>query len=186
MIFLAGPAAADLMHWSGLTFSDELGGFNLISVSGSGTSIDPYVIVEEITGAEPAVLVVRGLSAVFSHGVGAHRLPGFHLIKVAINRTDFAWTSYELELQEVLWLPSDYLDGLSWDQAVQSVRPFKSDRFSQSVDVREPSDVIRFSEGRVEPGDVVTMRVTLSDPTPAAEFYVLQVPQRLIESARVR
>ncbi|MEQ8639678.1 MAG: hypothetical protein RIE31_03570 [Alphaproteobacteria bacterium] len=158
----------------------------MISVSGAGSSIDPYVVVEDITGAEPAVLIVRGLSDVFPHGVGTHRLPGFHLIKVAINRTDFAWTSYELELQEVLWLPSDYLDGLSWDQAVQSVRPFKSDRFAQSVDVREPSDVVRFSEGRVEPGDLVTMRVTLSDPTPAAEFYVVQVPQRLVESARLR
>ena len=58
---LPGAAAhGDTFTAGGLTFSDELGGFRLISVSGTGTSADPIVIVEEVTDVGPAILVIRG------------------------------------------------------------------------------------------------------------------------------
>src|SRR5262249_30519083 len=61
----SGGAAAASLSASGLTFSDELGGFNIVSASGSGTLADPFVVVEEITGPQEPVLVIRGLSPVF-------------------------------------------------------------------------------------------------------------------------
>ena len=45
----ASPAPAEEFTAGGLRFSDELGGFRLISVTGSGTASDPIVVVEEIT-----------------------------------------------------------------------------------------------------------------------------------------
>ncbi len=53
-------ASAETRAAGGLTFSDELGGFRLISVSGTGSILDPIVIVEEITGVGPTILVIRG------------------------------------------------------------------------------------------------------------------------------
>ena len=54
-----GPALAETWSTAGLSFSDELGGARLLSASGTGTRDDPIVLIEEIVGAGPAVLVVR-------------------------------------------------------------------------------------------------------------------------------
>ena len=56
-----GPSRllAESLEAGGLSFSDELGGFRLISATGSGHGSDPIVLVEEIFGMEPAVLTIR-------------------------------------------------------------------------------------------------------------------------------
>ena len=113
----AGPRAG-MWAAGGLTFSDELGGFRLVSVSGSGLTSDPIIIVEEITGDGPAVLVVR----TFRRQMRDDRvLPASHfmnltVIKVVINSTGRRWAGFDLELQERLTIPSSYADGLSFDQ----------------------------------------------------------------------
>lgn len=64
LAFSSLPAHAEIFSTAGLYFSDELGGFRLISVSGSGSTSDPIVVVEEITELGPAVLVIRGTQIV--------------------------------------------------------------------------------------------------------------------------
>ena len=63
LLILVGlsPASPRAETWAAgsLTFSDELGGFKLLSVTGSGSFLDPIVIVEEIMDVGPAVLVIR-------------------------------------------------------------------------------------------------------------------------------
>jgi hypothetical protein len=45
-----GPwALAEPITLDGLTFSDELGGLELMEGWGSGTLVDPFVLVEDIT-----------------------------------------------------------------------------------------------------------------------------------------
>src|SRR5215470_3461309 len=80
----SGGAAAAALSASGITFSDELGGFKVVSASGSGTLADPFVVVEEITGPQEPVLVIRGLSAAFGNRIGSHHLTGFALTKIII------------------------------------------------------------------------------------------------------
>ena len=48
---LASPNAAssEPLTASGLQFSDEKGGFRIVSLTGTGRSDDPFVLVEEIT-----------------------------------------------------------------------------------------------------------------------------------------
>ena len=48
----------------GFSFSDELGGFRLLSASGSGRPDDPIVLAEEIFNVQPVTLVIRNLSLV--------------------------------------------------------------------------------------------------------------------------
>ena len=58
----AGGAQAEPITLGGLTFSDELGGVRLERGWGSGSLDDPIVLVEEITGDGPAILIVRGMT----------------------------------------------------------------------------------------------------------------------------
>jgi hypothetical protein len=55
-VFYAADAPAAEWRTGGLTFSDELGGFRLLSASGVSTVENPIVIVEEIFGDGPATL----------------------------------------------------------------------------------------------------------------------------------
>lgn len=41
------------------SFSDELGGFTILSASGEGTSTDPVIVTEEFESATPATMIIR-------------------------------------------------------------------------------------------------------------------------------
>ena len=179
----AAPAAAEEFAAGGLRFSDELGGFRLISVTGSGSSSDPIVVVEEITQVGPAVLIIRGQQLIAVQD-GEPRKAAFvnlAVIKVVINGTRRAWTGFDLELQEELKKPSPYEDGLSFDQLGSfSDEPFTSDSFSLTRRMPEPYDRVQFYDGSVDPGAAVRFNLFITDPTPAREFYLLQEPHLIV------
>lgn len=185
-LVLAVPAKsveAEAFIAGGLEFSDELGGFRLISVSGSGSLSDPIVVVEEITQVGPIVLVIRG-EQMITVGDAPPRKAAFinlAVIKVVINATDRVWTGFDLELQAELGTPSPYEDGLSFDQLGSfSDESFVSDSFSLAHRSPEPYDRVQFYDGSVDPGDAVRFNLFITDPTPAWEFYLLQEPHLII------
>lgn len=182
----ARPAEAEEFTAGGLQFSDELGGFDLISVTGSGSLSDPIVVVEEITEVGPAVLVIRG-EQIITLGDTPPRKAAFvnlALIKVVINATERVWTGFDLELQEELRKPSPYEDGLSFDQLGSfSDEPFTSDAFAMTHQLPEPYDRVSFYDGSVDPGAAVRFNLFITDPTPASEFYLLQEPHLIIAGA---
>ncbi len=166
----------------GLVFSDERGGFRLISVSGSGTTADPIVLVEEITSLRPAVLVIRrnevppGDEPALARALSM----SFVVIKVVINRSERVWAGFDLELQEILNQPSPYGDGLSFDQMGSFKEGLSSDRFAIGDRISEPYDRLRFFDGSVDHGSAVTFKFHITDPTPKREFYLVQEPRLLI------
>src|SRR3546814_10390729 len=97
---LVAPAAAKTITVEGVTFSDELGGFTLLGVTGRGLLEDPFVVIEEVTGPGEIVLVIRGLAPRFGNRIGSQHMVGFAMTKVAINRTGRRLYDYELELRE--------------------------------------------------------------------------------------
>src|SRR5215468_2648985 len=159
----SGDAAAAPLSASGITFSDELGGFNIVSASGSGTLADPFVVVEEITGPQEPVLVIRGLSPMFGNRVGSHHLTGFALTKIVVNKTDDDWNLFEMELRETLAHESPYGDGLSFGQGSPIGHPFISSKFPSVVETDEPSDTVSFRDGTVHPGESVTFSLIITD-----------------------
>ncbi len=182
-----GQAAAEPIDLDGVVFSDELGGFRLVSASGAGTSDDPYVIVEEIHGTGPAVLVVRGAGGRRNWGYGGPRL-SFYLRKVVQNESGIVWNRYNLELREDVNKTSDYYDGLSFDQTHSAPRPFRSDRFPEVQENQEPHDSLYFTGAIIGPGQRVSMDVVITDPTPTVEFYLrqsMEVPTAAIRAAPV-
>ncbi len=156
----------------GLTFSDELGGFRLISVSGRGSIEDPIVIVEELTGTDPVVLVIRGTQDRARPGDVIAGRPILYLavIKIVLNRSRRVWGGFDLELQQELGRPSPYGDGLSFDQLGGFGARLHSDRFATNRQIYEPYDRVRFELGSVDPGAQARFRFFITDPTPVPEF----------------
>lgn len=179
---LAGEAGAG--HWpaGGLLFSDELGGFEILSARGAGTMDDPVIISQKLSGVGPAILVVRLDPASEAARQPPHRRGYLKLALVTHTRNDSAriWAGFDLELQEELGQPSVYRDGLSFDQMESfSGRRFGSDRFRRFTDLTEPFDRIRFDDGSVDPGGQVMLSFFVTDVTPRAVFYIVQEPKVL-------
>jgi hypothetical protein len=170
---LTGSRAAPLTL-EGLTFSDELGGVELEQGWGTGSLEDPFVLIEEITGDGPAILVVRGMTHRFGNRIRSHHDIGFALTKIVRNRTDEPWSMFTLELREFVDYPSPFGDGLSFGQASDIGRPFFADRFAENVETREPYDGVAFYGGVVEPGETVMVSVVITDTTPRWDFFLLQ------------
>jgi hypothetical protein len=182
---LARPARAEPVTLGGVTFSDELGGFRILSGSGSGTPQDPFVIVEEITDPGEAVLVVRGAPEPTPRNPRRNRILsghdiGFALRKVAINRTPLIWPGYDLELQAVPGRPSPQDDGLSFGQGSQEQRRIRSDSFETTTVTSEPIDMVVFNHGDVHPGAAVTMDLVVTDMVARPAIYLVQRQQRLL------
>jgi hypothetical protein len=180
-LWSSAPRAA---AWTagGFIFSDELGGFRLLSVSGRGTAGDPIVIVEEITELRPVTLIIRDArdEQPDDETIPQRSFLYLAMIKVVINGTKRVWAGFDLELQQEITQPSVYGDGLSFDQMGGFTESFQSDSFAISRQVYEPYDRVRFQEGSVDPGATVRLRFFVTDPTPVPEFYLLQDPQLLM------
>lgn len=177
-------AEASAGQWSsgGFSFSDELGGFEILSASGAGTAEEPIVVVQEMRQAAPATMVIRPLLTPDAYGNLRRRtFIQFSLVVVVTNASDRNWTGFDLELQEIPGKPSVYFDGLSFDQVKTfRERVFVSDKFATFTDLIEPYDRIRFEDGHVIPNDTVTLKVYITDVTPRDAFYLVLDPQLLL------
>lgn len=178
----AGDSFGGQWATGGFSFSDELGGFEIRSVSGSGTRDDPIVVVQRLHETAPATLVIRTLEKPDANGeMKPQQFVQFSLITVVTNASKRNWAGFDLELQEKRGKPSIYFDGLSFDQLhAFAGRVFRSDRFSIFSELTEPFDRIRFEDGFVVPNDTVRFQLYITDVTPEAVFYLVQDPQILL------
>jgi hypothetical protein len=167
---------AETWTTGGLTFSDELGGTRLVGASGTGTGDDPIVLLEEIAGAGPAVLVVRNDRTGHLKLSPALGFLSVSVVKIIANRGPWAWAGFDLELRRTLDQPSLYTDGLSFDQPQTFARIAKADRFAQTLQDDEPFDRIRFDGGNVDPQEYLRLDFDIVDVNGAAEFYLVQRP----------
>ena len=169
------------MRVNGITFSDELGGFEITGVSGAGTPADPFVVRENITSVSTdVILVIKDIDPSIGNLVGTHHAFALCLNKVVTNKTPRAWTRFALELREMVETYSPYGDGLSFGQASTAGRPYVSPQFLTSNETEEPYDQLEFTGGRIEPGATVSMTFVISDASPEAIFYLLQQPGQVI------
>jgi hypothetical protein len=174
---LAGPVEARSLTANGLTFSDEMGGFTLEAVRGTGAPEDPFEVVETVTGPQNPVLVVRGLdAAAFGNLIGSQHGTGFAMRKIVTNRTDHRWLRYQVELRTELNQQSDYGDGLSFGQGATAGRVERAEPFRSHQDIDEPFDAIVFTDGEVPIGGRARLDFVVTDTLPGPVFYLLQEP----------
>jgi hypothetical protein len=171
----AGPVPANEIIHEGLSFSDEGGGFTLMSVTGRGSLDDPYVVVEEVVGPREAVLVIRGLKRV-GNRIGTHHIAGIAVNKVVINRSQDVWQNYQMELREVSTRHSPYEDGLSFAQNTVLAGAFTASSFPDLQRYDEPQDTLGFSGSTVKPGESAQFSFLITDMSPVERFYLYQQP----------
>ena len=144
---------------------------------GRGTPDDPIVILEEISEVAPVTLVIR------NHDFNKPTLQGLqsqlNLVKQVANTSKRVWAAFEVELQELQGKPSVYSDGLSFKQFASVAPDVASDSFAENNRQFEPYDRVEFLNGHVDPGATATFRLTITDPTPTREFYLVQDPKLL-------
>ncbi|WP_244507952.1 hypothetical protein [Mesorhizobium sp. ORS 3428] len=175
-LFLALPSAAgadDQKSWQAgqYSFSDELGGFRIRSVSGTGTKSDPVVLGEELESADPVILTIRSrqLTANATEGI-------LYLRIVALNDSGHPWVDFMFELQSILNEPSDFGDGLSFDQTHTPPEFISSDSFAKYDRQNEPFDRLRFLDGHVDVLHQAAFDFLVTDFNPKRVFYLLQDP----------
>lgn len=169
LLISAGPADDGRWYAGEYSFSDELGGFSILSVTGSGTKTDPIEISEQLDSANPVTLVIRTRSA--------PSLGALYLRVATKNNSGLAWIEFEFELQEIRGTPSDFYDGLSFSQISPNPELISSDRFAHFKSNFESFDRLRFSDGHVDPKDRPTFGFLITDVTPVAKFYLMQDPR---------
>ncbi len=176
----AGSKAAKGKIWlaGAYSFSDELGGFTIVSASGLGTRADPIVIEQELNSASPVTMVIRATQAIkpFS-STGDYANGMIHMRIVTVNASGLAWLEFEFELQEILRKPSVYGDGLSFDQRRTDSSSILSNRFKKFDDNFEPYDRLIYFDGFVDPQQSAEFSFMITDFTPQPEFYLLQDPR---------
>jgi hypothetical protein len=185
LLLLALPAtglAAPISH-GGLVFSDELGGFNLVSVSGTGTLDDPIVVVEEITGDRAVALTIRNFGRDFGNRIGSQHVAAFAMKKIVINKSNRVWKNYQMELREVTTRHSPYGDGLSFGQNSFIGSNYTRSSFANIQRFDEPEDTLGFSGGDVAPGQQAEFSFIVSDMSPVSVFYLMQLPLQPLSDA---
>lgn len=176
----AGTAAAtaDPITVQGVTFSDELGNFRLVSVTGTGTLSDPFVLREEITGPYDPVLVILGFSRDFGNRVGSQHTAAFAMKKIVVNRTKKTWQGFQVELREIETRPSTYEDGLSFGQGSQIADDYVTSSLPNAQRMDEPEDSLGFGGADIPPGGEASFNFVISDMSPIYRFYLIQRPQQ--------
>ncbi len=174
----ASTADGGVWRVGAYSFSDELGGFRILSAKGSGTKDDPVVLVQEFFSASPVTLVIRILGPIRPYANDPAVATGFlSLMVVARNASRLAWTEFEFELQEQLGTPSVYGDGLSFDQHRKESDNIRSLGFEEFQRAFEPYDRLLFTRGFVDPGAEASFGFLISDFTPKRTFYLVQDPR---------
>src|SRR5262249_15632205 len=102
---------------------------------------------------------------------------GKWFLKTVTNNTGSAWTSFELELQEILGVPSSDGDGLSFAQGSGLV--FSSNKFSTVTRIDNTRDYLNFSNGSVASGTFVTFLFAVRDNSLQSTFYRNQTPNKV-------
>ena len=160
------------------SFSDELGGFTIRSVSGLGTKANPIIIEQELVSASPVTMVIRATQTIKPYALAGDYANGMIHMRIRTrNASGLPWLEFEFELQEVFRKPSVYGDGLSFDQRRTSSNSIVSDRFKRFDDRFEPYDRLIYFDGSVDPQDSAEFSFMITDFTPREKFYLLQDPR---------
>ena len=160
------------------SFSDELGGFHITSVSGIGTRDDPIVVAQELLSATPITLVIRTTRPIRPFESPLYYANGvLHLRVVVLNNSGQAWVEFEFELQELLGKASVFGDGLSFDQRSSDKSNVSSDSFVEFSRDFEPYDRLLFRSGKIDPLKTAAFGFLITDFTPKRQFYLVQDPR---------
>ena len=182
LFLMASPAAAGSITHEGISFSDESGDFTILNVTGTGSLADPFVVVEDITGKEP-ILIIRGLDERFGNRIGSNSPFGMALVKLAVNHSGLAWYGYRIEVRSRPISPSPDSDGVSFAQGWGKRQTMGSNGFRHLVVTDTPYDALNFDDGWIDESHSVSFRIFITDLRLKPEIYLVQEPETDIACA---
>jgi hypothetical protein len=160
------------------SFSDELGGFRITGISGTGAKDDPLVIQEELHSATPVIMVIRTARPIRPFDYSGYYANGFLHVRIEVlNNSKLPWIEFEFELQEQLGRASVFGDGLSFDQRRTESGNIWSESFAEYSRDFEPYDRLLFRQGKIDHLDTASFNFFVTDFTPRWEFYLVQDPR---------
>jgi len=176
---LVGAGPTDDGQWlaGGYAFTDELGGFRIVAIRGTGTRSDPVVLTQELYSASEMVLTIRAVGPLPPDAETARAGMVLYLELETMNASELAWVEFSYELQAHLGEPSTYGDGLSFDQAHAELGTISSNAFAAYSRDYEPYDRILFRDGKVDPRETAVFSFLITDLTPAYQFHLVQDPR---------
>lgn len=181
LLSLAAPAhGSDRKPWEAgaYSFSDELGGFAIVAVRGTGRPDDPVVITQELPSSSPVTLMIRAIRPIRPYDSADNSVNGTLRLRLeTLNGSGQSWVEFEFELQELRDQPSLFGDGLSFDQRRVEGQNIVSDSYASFDRDFEPYDRLRFTDGRIDPGRSGMFEFTITDYTPRPVFYLVQDPR---------
>lgn len=151
---------------------------NSTNTATAGTFAAPWLINETMTGTGTLQLTAVPPPEALgpgNSGISTH-VTGKWFEKTVVNLTGETWTSFELELQQILGTPSGEGDGLSFAQGAGLV--FTSNVFSTVTRIDIERDYLNFSNGSVAPGASVTFRFAATDNSPSSPIFLLETPNK--------
>jgi hypothetical protein len=158
-------------------FSVANGGIIITSQSTAGpasTQATAWTVNETMTS--PGTLSLSD-----TDGTPLGTLPGFTngswITKTVVNNSGVVWTSFEMELQQILGTASGEGDGLSFAQGGGLV--FSSNQFATITRIDTTRDYLNFSNGDVQPGESVIFNFAVSDNSATTPIFLLQTPNRV-------
>jgi len=172
-IFAVQVGASDVSYVSGP------GSLTSYNFSTTGTFANPWLINETLTGTGAFTLVFSnptGASPLAPGSVTGHTNSKWFQ-KTVVNSSEVAWTSFELEVQTRLGVPSTQGDGLSFADGAGLT--FLSDKFSQYTRIDTFKDYLNFNTGVVNPGESVTFWFVISDNSGNEPFWFQETPNKL-------
>ena len=140
----------------------------------AGTSADPWLLDETFAAVAGGTLQFTDTDGDPLAGAAELDSVGSWFTKTVLNNSGTTWTSFEMELQEILGTASGEGDGLSFAQALNLV--FFSSEFSTITRIDTTRDYLNFSGGEVLDGESVTFGFAVTDYSPQSPFYLLQTP----------
>lgn len=161
------------------------GDMELLSATGSGTETDPVTLIERFFSLTEARLHVDLNPAMDMHvpGGNPNAKKFFAFTKIVTNLSGRVWSGFRMEIQVRRNRPSNYYDGISFDQVgVFATRKPGSDMFGAVRLDMEPYDSVHFYNGAVNPGATVRLIFNIIDLNGVDDFYLVQQPEFLSSS----
>jgi hypothetical protein len=160
-------------------FSVANGGITIDSQNTTGglSTATPFTVSETMTASGTLALSdqdgdpLRFEWTATGHGSGAW------ISKSVTNATGVAWTSFELELQQILGTASGEGDGLSFAQGGSLT--FTSSHFSGYTRQDLTRDYLNFSGGIVNAGETVNFMFAVTDNSPTTPIYLAQIANKV-------
>ena len=152
-----------------------------------GSLADAWLLSESFESVETGVVKFSGSSVTGApsdalasgNPTGSVHTLGKWMTKTVFNSTDSTWTSFELELQTILGIPSTNGDGLSFADGSAIKDTFISSMFSMYTRFDVDRDYLNFTGGSVLPGQTVTFTFAMTDNSGNNIFWLSETPNKV-------